>query len=114
MSSTSTDSHDSIIFISEKKVIQAEVHPQPVHVPETPPQNQNTSFQQQEDPDTIIIPETTGKSKQYFYLKKTHNVRKMLSSPIIRHLCRNFCIFLRLRTIICNLCPFNFFLKIQF
>ena len=86
MSSTSTDSHDSIIFVSEQKVIQAEVHPQPVHVPETPPQNQNSSFQQQEDPDTIIIPETTGKSKQYFYLKRTHHVRKTLSSPVIWHL----------------------------
>ena len=69
MSSTSTDSHDSIIFVSEQKVIQAEVHPQPVHVPETPPQNQNTSFQQEEEnPDTIVIPETTGKSKQYYKL----------------------------------------------
>ena len=83
MSSTSTDSHDSIIFVSEQKVIQAEVHPQPVHVPETPPQNENTSFQQQENPDTIIIPETTGKSKQYFYFKKTQNVCKMLSLPVI-------------------------------
>ena len=87
MSSTSTDSHDSIIFVSEQKVIQAEVHPQPVHVPETPDQNENTSFQQQENPDTIIIPETTGKSKQYFFFKKTHNVRKTLSSPVIQHLC---------------------------
>ena len=112
MSSTSTDSHDSIIFVSEQKVIKAELHPQPVHVPETPPQNQNSSFQQQEDPETIIIPETTGKSKRYFYLKTTHDVCKMLSSPVIWHLRRNFRIFLRLCTVICNFRPFNYFLKI--
>ena len=69
MSSTSTDSHDSVIFVSEQKVIKAEIHPQPVHVPETPPQNQNSSFQLQEDPDTIIIPETTGKLKTIFLFK---------------------------------------------
>ena len=85
MSSTSTDSHDSIIFVSEQKVIKAELHPEPVHVPDTP-QNQNSSFKQQEDPDTIIIPETTGKSKQYFYLKTTHDVHKMLSLPVIWYL----------------------------
>ena len=64
MSSTSTDSHDSVIFVSEQKLIHVEVHPQSVHVPEAPAQNenQNTPLQQQEDPDCIIIiPETTGK-----------------------------------------------------
>ena len=69
MSSTSTDSHDSLIFVSEQKVIKAELHPQPVHVPETPPQNQNSPLQLQEDPDTIIIPEITGKLKIIFLLK---------------------------------------------
>ena len=111
MSSTSTDSHDSIIFVSEQKVIKPELHPQPVHVPETPSQNQNISFQQQEDPDTIIILETIGKPNQYCYLKTTHDVRKTLSLSVIWHLRRNFHIFLRLCTIICNLCPFNFLFK---
>ena len=69
MSSNSTDSHDSVIFVSEQKVIKSEFHPQPVHVPETPAQNKNSSFQLQEDPDTIIIPETTGNSKTIFLFK---------------------------------------------
>ena len=72
MSSTTRDSQESVIFVSEQKRIDVEIHPTPVHVPETPPeiQNQNQNMPrssqnnaaQEEDNDCFIIQETTGKN----------------------------------------------------
>ena len=70
MSSTTTDSQESVIFVSEQKRINVEIHPTPVHVPETPPEIQNQNMPrssqnnaaQEEDNDCFIIQETTGKN----------------------------------------------------
>ena len=81
--SDTTDSQGSIVFVTEKKIVLAEVHPSPhplpetsnatpetVHVPETQqnsqiPQTNTTSTPSnhpEDDDDCImVIPETTGK-----------------------------------------------------
>ena len=72
MSSTTTDSQESVIFVCEQKTMHVEVHNQPSHVPDTPPQNLNqnqnstsspeNTGQQEEEDDCFIVPETTGKN----------------------------------------------------
>ena len=75
MSSTTTDSQESVIFLCEQRPVHVQVHPPnlnlrespDVHVPETPPENLNsnqsaeTAQQEQEDNDCYIVQETTGK-----------------------------------------------------
>ena len=74
------DSQESVIFVLEEKVIHGEVHHQSVHVPETPPQNQNpTNLQEDPDNSTIFFLETIGKlcNNKHRSLLKMHV--KMLS-----------------------------------
>ena len=72
MASTSTDSQDSVISVAEQKGIPVQVHPQPVHLPEIQPANQNPSTSTsnpvpEEDNDcVIIVPKTTGKLQTIF------------------------------------------------
>ena len=84
--SDTTDSQGSIVFVTEKKVVLAEVHPSPhpvpetsnatpetVHVPETQenshiPQNNTTANHPEDDDDCImVIPETTGKYQVHIF-----------------------------------------------
>ena len=80
MSSTTTDSQDSVIFVCEQHIIHVEVHPRPSQNPQTPPENQNTNQNtptsgqitglEEEENDCFIVPETGKNILKYTHIKQ--------------------------------------------